>query len=166
MRGEHAGSCITFPIKLRCSSPADLLSEPELEAAITRALGRAFARLRTEIPPAVAFGGGVRLEPPYLLRAELPNADQATLLARVQRAIEAAARAQSLPRVWVEQTGSQGDRRQSAPDTMAAPRNEVAERFDPKRFELRNMHLFSAVLRKKGKAPSRKDEKHKMARYS
>jgi hypothetical protein len=35
---------LTFPIKLRCTSPEDLCNEPGLEAALTRALGRAFAK--------------------------------------------------------------------------------------------------------------------------
>ena len=43
---------LTFPIKLRCASAADLMSEPGLEAALSRALGRAFARARAALPVA------------------------------------------------------------------------------------------------------------------
>jgi hypothetical protein len=119
---------ISFPIKLRCASLNDLMSEPALEPALTRALGRAFARARSVLPAALATGDGVVLQPPVLIGRGIPGDQATTLLARVQRAIDAAARAQSLP--WLAAQTIDDDRRL----VTGSPR-EIAERFDPKRYD-------------------------------
>jgi hypothetical protein len=46
---------LTFPIKLRCVSPAGLITEPGLEAALTQSLGKAFAKVRSALPAAVFY---------------------------------------------------------------------------------------------------------------
>jgi hypothetical protein len=97
MRQDRAAGGLTFPIKLRCSSVADLISEPGLEVALTRALRKAFARAQSELPAAVAFGGGVVLQPPYLIGRGFTGEQATILLTCVRHAIEAAAHAQSLP---------------------------------------------------------------------
>jgi hypothetical protein len=47
MRQDQAASGLTFPIGLRCTSLADLVGEPALEPALTRALGKGFAKARS-----------------------------------------------------------------------------------------------------------------------
>ncbi len=134
---------LTFPIKLRCAAVADLVTEPGLEAALSRALGRCFESARTRLPARIALGGGVVLQPPYILAGELAgkldNDATAQLLTRVSRAIEAAARARALPR-W---TASDPSRRiPTRTDSRHTPRahevTEVSERFDPARYNWRS----------------------------
>lgn len=119
---------LIFPIKLRCASAADLLSEPGLEAGLARALGRAFARARSALPAETAVGDGIALRPPHLTSGNATGTQATELLALVQRAIETAARAQSLPRAGV--TGRTG------PPASDLPR-QLAERFDPDRYDPR-----------------------------
>jgi D-alanyl-D-alanine carboxypeptidase len=95
---DMAGCSLYFPIRLRCATVADALANPELEDALARALGRAFAHARTALPTAVAIGDGVALQPPQLVKGDLNTNDATVLLARVSQAIETAARAQALPR--------------------------------------------------------------------
>lgn len=64
MRQDRAVSGLTFPIKLRCISLADLVAEPALEAALTRILGKGFAKARSALPSALSTGGDVALQPP------------------------------------------------------------------------------------------------------
>ena len=71
---------LTFPIKLRCTSVADLLSEPGLEAGLARALGRAFAHARSALPAPLAIGGGIALQPPYLTGTALGGSQATALL--------------------------------------------------------------------------------------
>ena len=121
---------LTFPIKLRCASAADLMSEPGLEAALSRALGRAFARARAALPVPLVLGSGVALQAPRLVAGGLSGADATALLARVRRAAEAAASAQSIPTVATRTlapvdtphgTGRTSSRfRQEAPNASAA----------------------------------------------
>src|SRR5262252_1013420 len=83
---------LTFPIKLRCTSVEDLCSEPGLEAALTRTIGRAFAKARRALPAAVATGAGVVLKAPALVRpGAISGSDDATILERIRRAVTAAA---------------------------------------------------------------------------
>ena len=124
---------LTFPIKLRCASAADLMSEPGLEAALSRALGRAFARARAALPVPLVLGSGVALQAPRLVAGGLSGADATALLARVRGAAEAAARAQSIPTVAT---------RTLAPVNSSRDRTDVepvssrgAERFGRERFE-------------------------------
>ena len=118
---------LTFPIKLRCASIADLCAEPGLEVALTRALARAFGRARTSLPPRLVTGGGVVLTAPTLVNhGQVTNGDAPTILVRVRRAIEAAARAQSLFQ-WATA---------NRPTTVEPGKSPVVtERFDPNRFE-------------------------------
>ena len=121
---------LTFPIRLRCASPAELVSDPRLEAALSRALGRAFARARTALPAPLWLGAGVALQAPRLVGGGISGTDAAVLLARVRRAVEAAAQAQAMPTA-------------SAPAKPSAPvvrldrrrRGGLAERFDPQRYD-------------------------------
>ncbi|CCK24477.1 hypothetical protein BN159_0098 [Streptomyces davaonensis JCM 4913] len=83
---------LTFPLRLRCGGTSELLTAEGLENAVARALGRAFDRVRQTLPVSA-----VALQPPELVRGELTPDQQATLLGRLSRAIEQAARAQSLP---------------------------------------------------------------------
>jgi|GEM_PF-3444092 len=117
---DDGGRKLYFPIRLRCAALTDALTNPELEDALARALGRAFARARAALPDAGAIGAGVALQPPYLAPQPYQSAprsttvergaggtrfaspdltpdDAATLLARVSCAIEQAARAQGVP---------------------------------------------------------------------
>jgi hypothetical protein len=127
---------LTFPIKLRCTSVADLLSEPGLEAGLARALGRAFARARLALPAPVAFGSGVALQAPYLTGSALGGAQASALLARIRTAIEAVAGAQSLPTAATSTARSQAqDRRPRRTEAEGNLPAEVAERFDPGRFD-------------------------------
>jgi hypothetical protein len=133
-KDREAGSRgLTFPIKLRCTSVADLLSEPGLEAGLARALGRAFARARSVLPAPIAVGGRVVLQTPYLTGSALGGAQASALLARIRRAIESAARAQSLPRAepaWLGRPRERGSR----PAASRYSAREIAEQFDPSRF--------------------------------
>jgi len=117
----------TFPIKLRCALATDLTTGPELEAALARALGRAFARARSAFPDACFTEGGVALQPPYLARGNLSGSDAAAVLSRVQHAIETAALAQSLLKLSI---GSA----EGADATPSSFRN-VTEPFRPERFD-------------------------------
>ena len=122
---------LIFPIKLRCASAADLLSEPGLEAGLARALGRAFARARSALPAAVATGAGVVLNAPYLTAPPPAGIDAATLLGLVSRSALSAATARSLPLVPSVR-----------PQLYAGGRPAVAqplqafERFDDARLDL------------------------------
>jgi hypothetical protein len=125
---------LSFPIKLRCTSVADLMSEPSLEAGLARALGRAFAHARAALPAPIALGSGVALQPPYLTSGALGGAQAAALLARIGRAIESAARAQSLPRAEPAWPGRPRGRL-PRPAATRYPPSELAEEFDPNRFD-------------------------------
>jgi hypothetical protein len=117
---------LTFPIKLRCASPADLLSVPGLEAALSRALGRAFARARVALPVHVAPGSCVMLQPPELVNTSVSVTNASTVLARVRRAIEAAAGEAGLA---VSRSGAHARRR-------PLPSNP-SEKFDRTRYDWR-----------------------------
>ena len=118
---------LTFPIKLRCASSADLCAEPGLEVALTRALARAFARARTSLPARLVTGGGVVLTAPTLVNhARVANGEAPTILACVRRAIEAAAHGQ-WPFQWATENRPTTVHRGNSP--------AVTERFDPNRFE-------------------------------
>jgi hypothetical protein len=125
--------CLTFPIKLRCTSLADLLTEPGLEAALTRTLCKAFARARSALPSNMAFGDGVVLQPPTIAGNGLSADQNRALLSRVQRAIEAAARVQLLPLASPDQAARTG-RQARAAETADVPARGIAERFDPERL--------------------------------
>jgi hypothetical protein len=134
MRQNGAASGLTFPIKLRCTSLADLIGEPELEVALTRALGKGFAKARSALPSALSTGGGVALKAPQLVDGSgLGDAQATALLIRVQRAIEAAARAQSLQRA--QPRLPRVDQRSSRQPAEDAPAKDVGERLDPARFD-------------------------------
>jgi hypothetical protein len=123
---------LTFPIKLRCTSPEDLCSEPGLEAALMRAIGRAFAKARRALPAAVATGAGVVLKAPVLVRpGAVSGGDAATILERVRRAVVAAASAKGLPLA----THRQPARAMSKGAASARPALEVSETFDPARYD-------------------------------
>jgi hypothetical protein len=133
---EPGSGGLTFPIKLRCTSVTDLLSEPGLEAGFARALGRAFARAGYTLPAPLAVGGGVALQPPYLAGGALGEAQASTLLIRVQRALESAARAQSLPIAATSTTRLQEQERQpNQTNPEIHQPAELAERFDPARYD-------------------------------
>jgi len=134
--GMTIGQGLTFPIKLRCGKVADLCAEPGLEDALARALGRAFATAQAALPAALAVGQGVVLKPPRIANAgQLDARDADQVLARVRRAIDAAAHARSLPLGLPPPA----ERRPAAMFRRAAPTRaampEVSERFDPERFE-------------------------------
>lgn len=136
-RKPEAGG-LTFPIKLRCRSISDLMAERGLEPALARALGRAFARARATLPAPVAVGGGVALQAPYLTGRDLAGDQAKTLLARVQRAIETAARAQALPEAPIDARSARSlDRRVKQSDAEKPSGPENAELFDPKRSDPR-----------------------------
>ncbi len=59
---DTGGRSLYFPIRLHCATVADALTNPELEDALARALGRAFAHARTALPTAAAIGDGVALQ--------------------------------------------------------------------------------------------------------
>jgi len=149
---ERASAGLQFPITLKCASLDDLLAEQGLEAALARALGRAFARARAELPAALAVGSGIALQTPHMEQGRLSAEQSAKLLARIQRAVEAAALSQSLP--LARQAGSLDARsrtvgaRRSADDRpsdgasaarerdVSRPQTgEVRERFDRARFD-------------------------------
>ena len=133
IRQDQTAGGLTFPITLRCTSLADLVSEPELEVALTRALGKGFAKARQALPSTVSTGGGVALQPARLVDGGgLDGTPARALIARIQRAIEAAARAQSLPEPRrVPRVGRQS----SPPPAKNAPVKEVGELFDAARFD-------------------------------
>lgn len=133
--GVTSGRGLTFPIKLRCGTVADLCAEPGLEDALARALGRAFATAQATLPAALALGQGVMLNPPRLINpAQVDARDADQVLQRVRRAIEAAAHARSLPLSLSEPT----ERRSGAkPKRAKSPGTtpDASERFDPERFD-------------------------------
>ena len=122
------GGALYFPIRLRCAAVPDLLGSAGLEDALARALGRCFARAPSALPASAAVGGGVVLQPPGLTNGGLTGPDAANLLARVQRAIDTAARSQALP---ITTGPDQVTRRAAATPVLA----EASERFDPARFD-------------------------------
>jgi hypothetical protein len=131
---DQAAGGLTFPIRLRCTSLADLAGEPELESALTRALGKSFAKARSALPPALSTGGGVALKAPQLVDGGgLGEAQASALLIRIRRAIEAAARAQSLQRV--EPRLPRVGQRPSPQPAKNAPAKDVGEHFNPARFD-------------------------------
>jgi Bacterial toxin 4 len=126
---------LTFPIKLCCTSLADLVGEPELEIALTRALGRAFAKVQAALPAPLAVGEGVVLKNPRLVNAAQVDArDADKVLERVRGAIEAAARARSLPLARATKTPLQ-QRRPKQPNAEILQPAELSERFDPDRYD-------------------------------
>ena len=133
MGQENRAGGLTFPIKLRCSAASDLCTEPGLEDALTRALGRAFARARSSLPAASAFGGGVVLGAPELTTGGLAPGDSAALLARVGRAIAAPAREQKLPLVTRSRANVRGPA--AAKETRKPDPREVTAPFDRERFD-------------------------------
>jgi hypothetical protein len=132
---DQAANGLTFPIRLRCTSLADLVGEPELESALTRALGKSFAKARSALPPTISTGGGVALMAPQLVDGGgLDDAQAGALLIRIQRAIEAAARAQSLGAAEPRLPPRRG--RQFSPQPAKdTPAKDIGERFDPARFD-------------------------------
>lgn len=126
---------LTFPIKLRCGKVADLCAEPGLEDALARALGRAFAKAQAALPAPLAVGEGVVLKNPRLVNAaQIDAGDADRVLQRVRRAIEAAARAQSLPLSPpkpAERPSEAKPKRSKPPGTTP----DVSEHFDPGRFD-------------------------------
>jgi hypothetical protein len=142
---------LTFPIKLRCRSVADLMADGGLEPALARALGRAFARARATLPAPIAVGGDGALQAPYLTGSALAG-DQATaLLARVRRAIETAARAEALATV---RSGTLGRAHRRALRTGAP--NDVADGLPP------SSAIWSVRAANLGEPldPARHDRKH------
>jgi hypothetical protein len=120
---DMGGCSLYYPIRLRCATVAEALTNPELEDALARALGRAFAHARAALPAAVVVGDGVVLQPAQLMKGDLSTNDATALLARVSRAIETATRTQALPL--------------SKPllahaETQAI---DVSEPFDPQRYD-------------------------------
>ena len=120
---------LTFPIKLRCQSVGDLLSDLGLEAGLTRALGRAFARARAAFPIAEA---GLVLQPPYLTDNLLGGAQADALLARIQRAIDTAARAQMH---ITNERKRRRDRRGSTNHETGVTAREIGEPLEPGRYD-------------------------------
>jgi hypothetical protein len=122
---------LTFPIKLRCTSPEDLRNEPALEEALARALGRAFAKAQTALPLALATGAGVLLKTPHLTSPPPAGMDAASLLGLVSRAVMRAAAARSLPLV-----PSVRPRLRVGGRPAVAQPPHVFERFDDARLDL------------------------------
>jgi hypothetical protein len=132
---DQAAGGLTFPIRLRCTSLADLVGEPELESALIRALGKSFAKARSTLPPALSTGGGILLKAPRLVDGGgLGEAETSALLIRIRRAIEAAARAQSLQGVKLRLPPRAGQQSSRQP-AKNAPVKDVGERLDPARFD-------------------------------
>lgn len=122
--GSRGG--LYFPIKLRCADLSGLSANPALESAISRALGRSFARVRATLPPELAFGDGVVLEDACLTgTVPLAADDQNALLEVVNRAIAHAARSHAVPRPL--------DSRAHA-GRAGATGEDSGERFDPRRY--------------------------------
>jgi hypothetical protein len=119
VQNGEVSSCY-FPIRLRCATVAAALTSPELEDALARALGRAFANARTVLPPETV----VTLHESHLTTRELAADDAAQLLARINRAINAAARAQHLPLKALE----------THVRPASLPAQPPEESFDPARF--------------------------------
>jgi hypothetical protein len=132
MGQETRAGGLTFPIKLRCSTVSELCAEPGLEDPLVRALCRAFARARSSLPRASAFGRGVVLGAPELTTGGLAPEDIAALLARIGRAIERAAREQKLPLV-AHASAARGPA--MANEAMNADPRQVAAPFDRERFD-------------------------------
>ena len=133
--GVTSGWGLTFPIKLRCGTVADLCAEPGLEDALTRALGRAFATAQTALPAPLAMGQGVVLTSPRLINpAQVDAGDADQVLQRVRRAIEAAACAQLLQRADPRRPARAGQQ-PSRRTAKNAPVEYVGENFDPVRFD-------------------------------
>ncbi len=150
---DRASAGLHFPITLHCASLDDLLEEAGLEAALARALGRAFAGARAQLPAALAVGGGVALQPPHLVQGRLSVEQTANLLARIRSAIEMAARSQSLPLVrsakaidgrpeTIRARGSFGDllrddgqERDLSDADRSSQSGGVREPFDPARYD-------------------------------
>jgi hypothetical protein len=115
-----------FPIKLRCADLSGLSANPSLESAISRALGRSFARARAALRPKLAFGDGVVLEDACLAgTVPLSSDDQNALLEVVNRAIADAARSYALPRP--RDSGAHAVR-------IGAIGGDSGEFFDPRRY--------------------------------
>src|SRR5712692_1807364 len=130
---QNTGGCsLYFPIRLRCATVADVLTNPELEDALARALGRAFTHARTALPTAAAIGDGVALQPPQLMKGDLTTNDATALLARISRAIETAARAQALPLHRLTPAFKKGEARVTA--GLAVESADVSEPFNAQRF--------------------------------
>lgn len=131
----NASRALHFPIRLRCSDTSDLLSSAAFEEALARALGRGFARARSALPAALTVGDGVVLQPPSLATSlatgGLAAGAVSDLLARIRRAIAAAARDAVLPIAAAAEPGRRGE---SAPRTLAAA--DVSEPFDVERLDL------------------------------
>ncbi|SDM01823.1 AHH domain-containing protein [Nonomuraea jiangxiensis] len=134
---------LTFPLRLRCTGMSELLAAGGLEDAVARALGRAFDRARQTLPASV-----VVLQPPELVRGELAPEQQATLLGRLSRAIEQAARAQSLPLApaAAPAPAGTGPRHHPAGQAVAAEtwriRIKVEFRLTPRQFfEIRRKYV-------------------------
>jgi hypothetical protein len=131
-----------FPIKLRCADPSDLFGRPELGAAVARALGRAFTKARTSLPPGLAQGDWIELQPPELVRGDLNGDRETALLTLLREAIELAARAQRLnggigklggaPAVSTEEPSPDVGQASGVPPSLT---EELSEPFDPSRFD-------------------------------
>lgn len=134
---------ITFPLRLRCTDTGELLAAGGLENAVARALGRAFDRARQTLP-----ASAVVLQPPELVSGELAPDQQTTLLGRLSRAIEQAARAQSLPLVPAAVPAPAGSGPRHHPTGRAATAAETWRiritadlRLTPRQFfEIRQKH--------------------------
>jgi hypothetical protein len=144
--GPAAVRALTFPLRLRCTGASELLAAGGLENAVARALGRAFDRARQTLSVSA-----VVLQPPELVRGELAPDQQATLLGWLSRAIEQAARAQSLPLAPSAVPASVGTGPRHRPAGRAATtaaaaetwriRIEVEFRLTPRQFfEIRRKH--------------------------
>ncbi len=130
---QYMGGCsLYFPIRLRCATVADALINQELEDALARVLGRAFAHARTALPTATAIGDGVALQPPQMMKSDLSTGDATAILARVSRAIEAAAREQALPLSQLTPAFKKGEAQVT--HGLAAESANVSEPFDLQRF--------------------------------
>jgi hypothetical protein len=142
-KGVAKGRKLNFPIKLRCTSVDALLAEPGLETGLARTLGRAFARARHALPASLTVGGGVALQPPYLAGRVVDDAQASTVLIRVQRALDSAARAQLLPLAATSTTRlpEQG-RRSKQPNAEIHQPVELSERFDPARYDAKSETYF------------------------
>ncbi|WP_199510935.1 AHH domain-containing protein [Nucisporomicrobium flavum] len=88
---------LTFPVRLRCASPAEILAGDAWEDAGCAALSRAFAAARRSLPSAEVVGGGVVLHPPEVTGADLLPHQAAALRALLERAVRRAAQQQRLP---------------------------------------------------------------------
>jgi hypothetical protein len=142
-QGPGSGG-LYFPIKLRCTAAADLLSEASLEDALARALARAFTRARSSLPSSSAFGGGVVLHAPELAAGDPNREDRTALLPRVNRAVQMAARAAAVPlattppfgpRRVLAATASPATASSVSPGIDSPAAEPLSEPFDPTRFD-------------------------------